>query len=595
MATAADTPVAETLQLRPYQQDVAAQIEAGLADATARILLVMPPGAGKTEVAVKTAMTILRDNPEARFLVLAHRNILIRQTARRFRRWGMPAADATAARWRVGEPIPPEPVVVTSPRALLNRGGLDILTGSWYLLVDEAHHGPAATWSPLIRNFPGAVMGMTGTPWRLSRSEGMDDIFHQMVCGPQPEELIAAGYLSRPIVIAAKRQNIIAGGRKSHGDYTGSGIMAANDRAILTDRAVEWWLDTTRGQLQTIIYAVNKTHAWSLKEVLDAAHVTSEVILSDTPEHERDRVGEAFEERDVRCLINVAIYTEGADFRGAECILMLRPTDSLALYLQMVGRGTRINEQGRTIILDATHNTETHGLPTQSREWSLQPRGASGEGVETVKTCPECRTITGARKQECPECGEPYGQDCDRCGRWEPWSRWRARADVCDECHEGRGFDYNTQTGIILDDGWAISQQGNNYLRVAAKNATLVRQPGRDRDYKIFLDNGSRKTVRYLRDTTVDQAKRAAEEALNLRGIVVSRRIRSCRAVVESAAEMTDVDLKHALLDEAAEQAAIIAQDITDLGRTKGKSAIDRQYRDLVSAGRQARSEQALL
>ena len=371
--------------------------------------------------------------------------------------------------------------------------------------------------------------------------------------------------------------------------------MAANERPILTEKAVEWWLERTGGRLQTIIYAVNKTHAWNLKECLDDAGIPSRVILSDSTERERDEAGEAFEEKSVRCLINVAIYTEGADFRGTECIVMLRPTESLALYLQMVGRGTRLNEAGRTIILDATLNTRTHGLPTQSRVWSLEPRGTKGSGGDHTKVCPACRTVTGSRQQQCEECGEEFGQTCGRCGRWEPWSRWRRRGTVCDECQEGQGFDYDEETGVILEDGWLASQKGGIHLAERSREATLTRVPGRRSNFKLVLVRDGRRRVKYLKGVSEEEAKREAEEVLNLRGTVLTKRIRSCQRVVETAAEMTDVMMKQQLLNDAARKAKEIEEEINQLGRHRGRTAMQREYQELVAAGRRARTEQTLL
>lgn len=594
MNATAETAVAEKLTLRPYQQIAATDLMAGLAEATARILLVLPPGAGKTEVAVKTVEEISRREPDARFMVLAHRNILIKQTVRRFRRWGVDAANAGAEHWRPGTELPEARTVVTSPRTLLNRGGTDQLVGRWYLFVDEAHHGPAATWRGVISGFPGPVVGMTGTPWRLARDEGLDELFTAMVQGPQPEELIEQGYLAKPVVIAAEKSNRIVGGPKSHGEYTAAGIMAANERPILTEKAIEWWIERTGGKLQTIMYGVNKTHAWNLKECLDAAGIPSRVILSDTSERERDNAGEAFESKEIRCLINVAIYTEGADFRGAECIVMLRPTESLALYLQMVGRGTRLNDAGRTIILDATLNTRTHGLPTQTREWSLEPRGSKGNGGDHTKVCPECRTVTGARQQRCEECGEDFGKVCGQCGRWEPWSGWRKRGDICDECKHGQGFDFDAQTGVILEDGWLAARNGGLCLAERSKEATLTRMPGRRSNFKLVLVRDGRRRVQYLKGISEEDAKRHAEDILNLRGTVLTKRIRSCHRVVETAAGMADVTMKRQLLNDAARKAKEIENELNELGRNRGKSTMQREYQELVTAGRRARTEQAM-
>ena len=114
---------------------------------------------------------------------------------------------------------------------------------------------------------------------------------------------------------------------------------------------------------------------------------------------------------------------------------------SLALYLQMVGRGLRPKDD-TCLILDSAANSVTHGLPEDFREWSLEPRAEDSPGEAPVVWCPECETVSHAASHCCANCGYPFGKDCGRCGKWRAWKRWRfekhcgnAHALVCDLCH----------------------------------------------------------------------------------------------------------------------------------------------------------------
>ena len=176
------------------------------------------------------------------------------------------------------------------------------------------------------------------------------------------------------------------------------------------------------------------------------AGISAAVLLSDTPRAERNAAIGGFKKGRVKVLVNVLIATEGFDLPDAACILIARPTMSLAIYLQMVGRGLRRKpDNGNCIILDLAGNSEKHGLPEKNREWSLEPRGKQDEGKEApVVWCEKCLAASPAASHHCRnrECNEPFGKDCKRCGKWRAWKRWEfenhcgdAHELVCDLCH----------------------------------------------------------------------------------------------------------------------------------------------------------------
>ena len=538
----------ERLHLRPYQSDAARQIGAGLAKAKARLLLVLPPGAGKTETVIETASRRIEAEARRRFIVLTHRNVLVKQTARRFRKWGIDAFGATSGAWRVGDPLPEHTCVVMSPQTAQMRGLLDLLDPryEWHLVVDEAHHGPADTWKELILEFPGPVIGMTATPWRLDRRESMGDLFEEMIVGPQPKELIKGNYLAEPIVMAARPENTIRGGSKRAGEYTAAGIMAANAGLILTQKAVE-------------------------------------------------QTGRAFEQKRTRCLINVAIYTEGADFQEADCVVLLRPTESLAMHLQMACRGMRWNGGKRTIILDATDNTLRHGLPGQDREWSLAPRGDTPSGEPLVKTCPQCAVINPRELRECAECGYAFGETCVQCGRWQSWTGWKEQKDVCDDCQRERDFEYSEDAGLILEDGWGRSDRGDLVLTRGDWRVTLRRTVGQEPEVTMYVRKGRADRRRDLGQVSDAEAKRTAERAISMTGTVLRTRMRSCRSAVTMAASMTDQSRRDVLLNQAGERAREIGNEIRGMKKTRDREALAKEYDDLLAEGKRARRELTLL
>ena len=140
--------------------------------------------------------------------------------------------------------------------------------------------------------------------------------------------------------------------------------------------------------------------------------------------------------------MNVAVATEGFDLPDASCVMMTRPTKSLALYLQMVGRGLRPKDDGGDcLILDLAGNADEHGMPEAEREWSLAARGNPVAGEPPVSHCPECYFTTHPAHHKCPECGVDLGKPCPRCSKFHSWNRWTVDCPieheaVCDRCHD---------------------------------------------------------------------------------------------------------------------------------------------------------------
>ena len=191
----------------------------------------------------------------------------------------------------------------------------------------------------------------------------------------------------------------------------------------------------------TIAYAVSVDHAHNLTAVFNDAGIPAAVILGDSKREERDKAIGGFRDGTIKVLVNVIVATEGFDLPDASCIVIARPTMSLALYLQMVGRGLRPKDSN-CLILDLAANSVTHGLPEEDREWSLKPRGEQFPGEAPVVWCPECETVSPAASHHCQNCGYAFGKDCGRCGKWRAWKRWRfedfcgdAHQLVCDLCH----------------------------------------------------------------------------------------------------------------------------------------------------------------
>ena len=434
-------------ELRDYQQELLEQAESALQSPKARVILQLPTGGGKTHIAGALLARMLEDGRKA--VWLTHRTELAEQTRGMLTDAGVWAIKDL--QWHVGDKAPylSNGAVIlmaqTVSRRTSKRQIWDSYVSDDMLVIDEAHHASATGWERAINQWPGRVLGLTATPWRLSKTEGFDHLFGELHCGPQVHELQSDGWLCTAQMLMPPAEDIIRGGNiTGTGDFNELGILGANrdHPDVMTAGALRFWQAHAAGR-QTVIYAISKDHARNLTAVFNAAEIPTAIMLDDTPRQERAMAIESFRNGTLRVLVNVDIATEGFDLPDASCVVITRPTMSLALYLQMVGRGLRPKSDDRKcLILDLAGNAKTHGLPEEIREWSLYARGSNSTGTAPVVWCEKCDRVSPAANHFCKHCDSPLGNNCGRCRKWRATRRW-GLADqctldhevVCDLCH----------------------------------------------------------------------------------------------------------------------------------------------------------------
>ncbi len=434
------------LQLRPYQQDLLQQVQNVLvADAKAKAMMQLPTGGGKTIIAGGLLADWLTGGRKA--VWLTHRKELAEQTCGMLTDAHISAMANVLWTPETDAPAMSQGVVIlmaqtvsrrTAKRKVWNRYNAGDL-----MVIDEAHHAAAEGWERAMQQWPGPIAGMTATPWRLSKKEGFDHLFGALLCGPQVADLQADDWLcGARTLLPPPEQRISSGEVDLTGEYTESGIELANqDRPdVMTAGVLAFWRKHADDR-PTIAYAVSVKHAHNLTDVFNDAGIPAAVILGDSKREERDEAIAGFRDGAIKVLVNVIVATEGFDLPDASCIVIARPTMSLALYLQMVGRGLRPKDDD-CLILDLAANSVTHGLPEEDRKWSLEPRGIQEPGEAPVVWCPRCETVSHAASHHCRGCGYAFGKACERCGKWRAWKRWRyekhcgdAHQLVCDLCH----------------------------------------------------------------------------------------------------------------------------------------------------------------
>ena len=384
--------------LRPYQVADIARIRAEYADGAGRVLYQAPTGSGKTILfSHVVAGAVKRGN---RVLILGHRDEIVRQVSE-----SLDAMDITHGVIAAGYPESPGAVHVASVATLARR--LRGVRTPDLIVADEAHHAVAGTWLKILSAFPAArVLGVTATPERLD-GKGLGDVFERLVIGPSVESLIESGYLSHFITYAPPRGPDLAGVKTRMGDYAVGDLSRAMSRPVVITGAVEEYSSRCPGA-PAIVFCVDIDHSQKVAAAFSehgfrAAHVDGE-----TPRDRRRALIAALGTGDLQVLCNCGLISEGLDVPNVTAAVLLRPTKSLALHLQQVGRALR-PAPGKefALILDHAGNTFRFGLADAPRRWSLEGRAKEpAKGTHPlVRRCPDCGAINALAAWECVACG----------------------------------------------------------------------------------------------------------------------------------------------------------------------------------------------
>ncbi len=361
------------------------------------VLFCAPCGWGKTAVFSHIAAEIARRNK--RVLILVHRDFLVDQVRCALLEWGI-VAGVICAGW---EPYPESKVQVASVFTLIRRmtqvGDYDLI------IADEAHHcADGNSWFRILEAFPKAkVLGVTASPCRAD-GRGLGKTFQDLVVGPSVREMIDVGRLSDYRLFAPDIPDL------SHiktvaGDYKNDDLSEAVDRSSIIGSAVEHYQKHAAGK-RAVAFAVNIKHSQHIRDQFLAAGIPAEHLDGRTTADDRRFMLKRFSEGRTLVLSSVGVISEGFDLPAVEAALILRPTKSLALHIQMTGRALRrFPGKERAIILDHAANSETLGFPDDPRDWSLDDDAKRKPSKVNIKICPACFAAVRSHVRICPECG----------------------------------------------------------------------------------------------------------------------------------------------------------------------------------------------
>ena len=411
------------MKLRDYQAALIEKLRAAVVSGKRAPLLVSPCGSGKTVVFAYLAGRI--GAAGRRVLILAHRAELIDQITGTLSAFHVPYAVVAS-----GQPYEPLFCVQVAMVGTYVRR-MDRYPPPHTIIIDEAHHATASTWKNIFARYPDARrIGVTATPTRLS-GEPLGDIFDEIILGPEMSELIAAGHLSdyvvyaRPSVDTSKIKTVA-------GDYNKNQLALAMEKSTIYGDAVREYERFASGK-RAIVFCISVDHAEAIAEMFQRAGHAARSIDGSMSSTERAEIIKSFKLGAIKILTSCDIVSEGFDLPAIECAIMLRPTQSLALWIQQAGRALRpFPGKGRAIILDHAGNTERHGFPDDPREWTLHGRKKKSKKLIRIKECPECLAA-------CPG----MASSCEYCGFIFPRARGREVAEIDGELEELKKLPYN--------------------------------------------------------------------------------------------------------------------------------------------------------
>lgn len=426
--------------LRPYQNSAIASLLDYWSTNGTNPLVDMATGLGKSMVVAETAKRLRQSFPTMRILMLVHVRELVRQNFEALLRvW--PEAPVGIYSAGLGKRQVGRPITYASIQSVYNKahmlGHIDLV------LIDEAHLVPKdgeGMYQKLLGDLREKVpdmrvAGFTATAFRLDSGrldQGEGRLFDKIVYQYGIGEGVRDGWLAPLAGYQGATEFDVASIPKRGGEFISS---ALNDAISHQDKILEDACDEIvvagADRRSWLLFGAGVDHAFKIRDALRRRNVIAETVTGETPKDERDKIIGAFKRGEIRALTNAQVLTTGFDAPGTDLIALLRPTLSTGLYVQMMGRGTRVDgvdlsayataaERVAAIaasgkpncrVLDYAGNIRRHG-PVDCIVIRDRGDGGGANGEEKVATdsvrakeCDQCGQLVSVQTRVCPHCG----------------------------------------------------------------------------------------------------------------------------------------------------------------------------------------------
>lgn len=403
------------LKLRDYQEKAIQSIYRYFSNNDGNPLVVAPTGSGKSLMIAEFVRGVHTELPSHKTLILSHVKELIAQNAAKIAdQW----PQAPMGIYHAGLKLRQHnyPIMVAGIQSIYRKP--EILGHIDLIIIDEAHMlSPNNTtmyrklinhlkkWNPQLK-----VLGFTATPYRTNSGcliVGENPLFTDFCYDIPLRDLVNEGYLAPLTAISSDQSVDMAGVSVRGGEYVESEMQSVMNTPELIEAALDETFAKAADRKTWLFFCSGVAHAEAVCQALRARGKRVECVTGDTPAVERDKAIRALKNGQLDALTNNSVLTTGTDIPGIDLIVLLRATLSPVLYVQMLGRGMRLNPgKHDCLVLDYGTNVERHG-PIESIK-GFKKKAGEGKGEPPTKECPECGLENHARRTFCSGCGYEF-------------------------------------------------------------------------------------------------------------------------------------------------------------------------------------------
>ena len=381
------------MELRQYQQDIVKRLRQAYREGYKAPCVVLPCRSGKSCIAADISRRSTAKGNRVLFIV--HRKEICEQITDIFTAWGVDMTRCDVM------------MVQTASKRL------DTMPDYNFIITDENHHAPCSTYTKIYEHYPNALrLGLTATPERLD-GKGLIDTNDLIVEGVSVQWLLDHKYLSPyefyapAVLVDAERLHT------KRGDYDQNDVIEQLDKPHIYGEVVAKYKQFANGK-KAIAFCSSIQHSLTVRDSFRAVGIPAEHVDGKTPKAEREQIMADFRSGKIKILCNYEIVSEGVDVPDCECCILLRPTQSLTLYVQSSMRCLNYLPGKTAIILDMVGNFERHGLPNTPHEWSLtghekKTRTKAAPEVR-ARQCNNCFKVYEGTSRICPYCGFDNGK-----------------------------------------------------------------------------------------------------------------------------------------------------------------------------------------
>jgi len=392
---------------RQYQLDVVEAWYNAIKEGSTKPVVAVPTGAGKTVIMGAMIHAYLNDNPHNKVVVLSHTREILQQDHASLQVFfpddeiGLYSAGLKSK--TIGQ------ITVAGIQSVYRKPELYEFTNLF--IIDECHtvnHKNSGMYRSLLSKHRGQITGMSATVFRTGHgfihenSTLFDHLAYDLTSVSNFTKLIDDGYLTNLIPISTKMQLDASKVKVSAGDYNVKDLGDTFDVESITKEACLETVKYGKNYKKWLVFAINIAHAERISRLLNAEGIAADTLHSDVVE-DREEIINQFKNGSTRALVSVGMVTTGFDAPNVDLLVLLRPTKSAVLHVQMVGRGLRISPgKDHCLVLDFAGNTERLG---PINDVLVPKKKRKGDGSAPVRKCPVCATLVHISKPACPTCG----------------------------------------------------------------------------------------------------------------------------------------------------------------------------------------------